>query len=144
MITISIKQPWASLIVHGIKDIENRTWPLPKKHIGKRVLIHASSKPYKDGLGVLNPQQICEIDNWFKNSKLIPDLGAIIGSVELVGYEINHPSIWAEKSEGVFVGNTFVHKEGIKPIYNWILANPILLPEPIPAKGKLNFWDFHQ
>lgn len=25
------------------------------------------------------------------------------------------------------------------PIYNWILANPILFPEPIPAKGKLSF-----
>lgn len=26
MKAIIIKQPWASLIVHGIKDIENRTW----------------------------------------------------------------------------------------------------------------------
>ncbi len=42
MKTISIKQPWASLIVHGIKDIENRTWACPKKYIGQRVLIHAS------------------------------------------------------------------------------------------------------
>ncbi|MFS3200413.1 RNA-binding protein, partial [Phocaeicola vulgatus] len=25
MKAITIKQPWASLIVHGIKDIENRT-----------------------------------------------------------------------------------------------------------------------
>lgn len=28
MKAITIKQPWASLIVHGIKDIENRTWPV--------------------------------------------------------------------------------------------------------------------
>ena len=26
MKALSIKQPWASLIAHGIKDIENRTW----------------------------------------------------------------------------------------------------------------------
>nr|WP_254884213.1 MULTISPECIES: ASCH domain-containing protein [unclassified Bacteroides] len=26
MKAITIKQPWASLIVHGIKDIENRSW----------------------------------------------------------------------------------------------------------------------
>lgn len=43
MKAISIKQPWASLIAHGIKDIENRTWKCPQKYIGKRVLIHASS-----------------------------------------------------------------------------------------------------
>lgn len=23
---LTVKQPWASLIVHGIKDIENRSW----------------------------------------------------------------------------------------------------------------------
>lgn len=28
------------------------------------------------------------------------------------------------------------------PIYNWVLANPILFPEPIPAKGKLSFWEY--
>ena len=26
MKAITIKQPWASLIVSGLKDIENRTW----------------------------------------------------------------------------------------------------------------------
>jgi len=51
MKAITIKQPWASLIVHGIKDIENRTWPCPKKYLGQRVLIHASGKPlnYESG-----------------------------------------------------------------------------------------------
>jgi len=63
------------------------------------------------------------------NERKLP-LGAIIGSVELVDCVINHPSIWAEKS-------TAEHY-----IYNWVLANPILFPEPIPAKGKLSFWNF--
>ena len=27
MKTLTIKQPWATLIAMGIKDIENRTWP---------------------------------------------------------------------------------------------------------------------
>ena len=45
MKAITIKQPWVSLIVHGIKDIENRSWACPWKYIGHRVLIHASGKP---------------------------------------------------------------------------------------------------
>ena len=45
MKAITIKQPWASLIVHGIKDIENRTWSCPKKYLGQRLLIHSSGKP---------------------------------------------------------------------------------------------------
>ena len=41
MKTLSIKQPWASLICEGIKDIENRTWHT--KFRG-RILIHSSQK----------------------------------------------------------------------------------------------------
>mgnify|MGYP002359850962 FL=1 len=27
MKALSIRQPWAGLIIHGYKDIENRDWP---------------------------------------------------------------------------------------------------------------------
>jgi len=37
---LSIKQPWASLIIKGIKNIENRKWAT--KH--KWILIHSSAK----------------------------------------------------------------------------------------------------
>jgi ASCH domain len=36
---LSIKQPWASLIVHGLKDIENRTW---RTNYRGPLLVHAS------------------------------------------------------------------------------------------------------
>ena len=41
MRALSIKQPWASLIVHHGKDIENRTWPTK---IRGRIAIHASKR----------------------------------------------------------------------------------------------------
>jgi len=42
---VSIKQPWASLIVMGIKDIENRSWKMKiKEDICKNwLLVHASA-----------------------------------------------------------------------------------------------------
>lgn len=40
MKTLSVRQPWASLLVSGLKDIENRTWVSNYKG---RILIHASS-----------------------------------------------------------------------------------------------------
>lgn len=147
---ITVKQPWASLIVHGIKDIENRTW---KTNFRGRVLIHAgrlskngeygstvfyangSKVPAKDFkmFSVLNDQQQkSTLESNFASSLYgeIPT-GAIIGSVEIVDCVINHLSIWAEKTI-----------DGNKPIYNWVLANPILFDKLIPAKGKLSFWDF--
>lgn len=70
---------------------------------------------------------------------------AIIGSVEIVDCVINHSSIWAEKTENYTVGmNPKLHENvtGRKVIYNWVLANPVLFEKPIPAKGRLSFWEY--
>ena len=156
MKTITIKQPWASLIVEpdtenlgfGIKPIENRTWPCPPKHIGKRVLVHASKswtkssaeicvsiahvKEALERLGMIHKYDDESIGyKGYSFSGLT--CGAIIGSVEIVDFVVNHPSIWAEKTNIM---------RGDKPTYNWVLANGIKFPEPIPVKGKLNFWDY--
>ncbi len=195
MKAITIKQPWASLIVEGIKDIENRTWPCPKKYIGKRILIHAGEdrKLDKKPLDIVfNKKQFSVLNELYTELDLCKkhnNYGVIIGSVEIVDCVINHPSIWAEKTKEVTlnigdivlynntrgniknaeitsfkdVGNGKVWFNGIdtqtkakvwypthislelmgaKTIYNWVLANPIKFPEPIPAKGKLSFWDY--
>ena len=139
MKTITIKQPWADLICSGLKDVENRTWPT--KFRG-RVLVHAAKKPVKDGMMALSPIQIEASTDWFVNSKLIPDFGSIIGSVEIVDCVINHSSIWAEKTHYHQTNESNPDYEDDLVIYNWVLANPILFPEPIPAKGKLSFWDY--
>ena len=60
MKAISIKQPWAYLIVYGIKDIENRTWACPKKYIGQRVLIHSSAIPVQ----MINPNSVFTRQQW--------------------------------------------------------------------------------
>lgn len=143
MKAISIKQPWASLIVHGIKDIENRTWACPKKYIGQRVLIHASGSHGKKFKVNLTNEQIKVAFATIAEGCMLGNLpfGSIIGSVQIVDCTFNHSSIWAEKSKGVSPGGHVTdEKEPI--IYNWVLANPILFKEPIPAKGKLSFWDY--
>lgn len=133
MKAITVKQPWASLIVEGIKDIENRTWPT--KFRG-RVLVHAGASPVKfNALGDILTQQQFDILKGNVNPFIGNYLGAIIGSVEIVDCVINHPSIWADKTS---IGKCYP----MPVIYNWILANPIKFNKPIPAKGKLSFWDF--
>lgn len=125
MKTITIKQPYASLICCGLKDIENRTW---KTNYRGRVLIHAAVAPVKEGLAALNNKQLFELmnrPNWEAEFENLHN-GAIIGSVEIVDCVQNHPSKWAQ--EGV---------------WNWVLANAELFPEPITGvKGKLSFWEY--
>jgi hypothetical protein len=39
---LSIKQPWATLLVHGLKTIEVRRWPTARRG---RILVHAAGVP---------------------------------------------------------------------------------------------------
>ena len=143
MKALSIKQPWASLIAHGIKDIENRTW---KTHFRGKIYIHASAKSAGNTAYLLNEEQnnffVWNTEN-YKTFESNLHYSAIIGEVEIVDCVINHPSIWGEQSEGVTkIGNS-VFVCGPKPTYNWVLANPVIYDNPIlNVKGKLSFWDF--
>ena len=144
MKALSIKQPWASLIVHGIKDIENRTW---KTNFRGRIYVHASAKPDPLKFNALTKTQRFDAEtspNSF-DPLYFDDLpvSSIIGEVDIVDCVINHSSIWAEKMEVDVCPNTGVQilRKGQKYIWNWVLANPVRYEKPIPAKGKLSFWE---
>jgi hypothetical protein len=90
---ISVRQPWASLIANGIKDVENRTWPT--RYRG-RVLVHASQRP--DGITA------DEIERRFGerlSSGL--SLGGIVGITEIVDCVRPHPSKWYAEGHFAFV-----------------------------------------
>lgn len=152
MKTISIREPWASLIVHGIKDSKNRTWACPRKSIGQRILIHANKrKRWVEPTSIFTQAQFDVIrsdERFIRGSHTNPQVidSAIIGSIQIVDCVINHPSIWAEKTENYTVGmNPKLHEDitGKKVIYNWVLANPILFEKSIEnVKGRLSFWDY--
>ena len=40
-IGLSVKQPWADLVVTGMKAVENRRWAAPRHVVGERIVIHA-------------------------------------------------------------------------------------------------------
>lgn len=128
MKAITIKQPWASLIVNGVKDIENRTWQTKFRGL---VLVHAGAAKARFNFTSLQHQELNRLNlrRWYDREQI---KSAIIGSVEIVDCVINHPSIWAERTTQMSPKN----------IYNWVLVNPVLFPEHIPAKGKLSFWDY--
>ncbi|HVF59232.1 MAG TPA: ASCH domain-containing protein [Thermoanaerobaculia bacterium] len=45
---LSVRQPWADLIVWGIKDVENRTW---RTDFRGNLLIHAGMRIDEEGVG---------------------------------------------------------------------------------------------
>lgn len=138
MKALTIKQPWASLIAHGVKDIENRTW---KTKYRGRIYIHASSpRKFKVDLTDEQAKLIAPVLKSVFDGRMT--FGAIIGEVDIVDCVINHPSIWAEKSETAKAGNQEFYKKG-SVTWNWVLANAVLYDEPIlNVKGKLSFWEW--
>ena len=102
MKAITIKQPWANLIVMGLKDVENRTW---STNYRGRVLVHASSIPNIDAL--------CD---WEEKLGIVPKC-AIVGSVEIIDCVLNHPSKWAIEGHWHWVlANPIMYKKPIKGI----------------------------
>ena len=51
MKALTLHQPWASLIAHGVKSIETRSWAPPQSLVGQRIAIHA-------GKNVVGPQHL--------------------------------------------------------------------------------------
>ena len=124
MKTLTIKQPWASLIVEKHKLYEFRSW---KTNYRGKILIHAGMSLEKDML------------ERFKDYNLKYELGAIIGEAELV--------------DCILVDKEFNDKiRSIDPIvygrsnhtetYAWKLQNIKKYDNPIPAKGKLSLWNY--
>lgn len=142
MKALSIKQPYASLIAHGIKNIENRTW---KTNFRGRIFIHASGKSAGNTAFLLNDNQsnffVWNTENYKIFESNLP-YSAIIGEVDIVDCVINHPSIWAEKTFMYEYDEQVGEKPIGKPIYNWVLTNAVLYDKPIlNVKGKLSFWN---
>jgi hypothetical protein len=81
MRALTIRQPWAGLIMAGIKTVENRTWQT--KHRGLLV-VHA---------GRIDRQPMAEHGHLLGTSPVVT--GAIIGTVRVVGCVRDADSRWA-------------------------------------------------
>ena len=155
MKALTVQQPWAWAIIHGGKDVENRTQAWTYRgplliHAGRRWstrgggLIPAVVDSGGVVPGLLDDEQLAAYEAEFGADTNPPGTaGAVIGVVDLVDI---HNSItcvdttgamcspWAESHYAEHGGRTrrdIVHLE---------LANPRPLPEPIPCRGALGRW----
>ncbi|HUZ20619.1 MAG TPA: ASCH domain-containing protein [Acidimicrobiales bacterium] len=81
MKALTVRQPWASLIVAGGKSVENRTW---QTNYRGRLIIHAGAKVDRAAMA--------------EHGHLVEayPAGAIIGTVRLVDCVRDSASPWAE------------------------------------------------
>jgi hypothetical protein len=133
MKTLSLLQPWASLVILGAKKIETRSWRTA--HRGD-LLIHASLG--KKGGVLVNEAP-------FK--KYIPDFrqlpfGAIIGKVHLDDVVPVESLLYSDAMLNHLTLEEKAFGDYSKGRYAWILSEPEPFDKIIPIRGTLGLWQF--
>ena len=129
---LTVRQPWAWAIIHGGKNVENRSRNIAGEYRGP-VAIHAGLQFDFDGhreskhLFPANPYAHWRRSDW--------EFGAIIGVVDLVDvHKAWEAECWRDSIAGsITTCSPWAVGEG----YHLVLANPRPLSEPIPYKGAL-------
>lgn len=122
VMALSVRQPWAWLIVNGYKPVENRNWPT---HFRGHVLIHASKgmtlEEYQAARGMaLRIDPTIPFPAFDKLER-----GGFVGCADVTDCVESSDSPW-------FVGE-----------YGFVVANAAPMPFT-PYRGQLNFFEVKQ
>lgn len=121
MKALTIKQPWASLIINGYKEYEFRSW---KTNYRGKILIHA---------GLAMDREACERVSCYNLDYI---KGAIIGEAVITDCILVSDSF---KKELMDI-NPLVYNR--TDVYAWKLENIVMYDKPIFVKGKLGLWNY--
>ena len=123
---LTIREPWATLIINGYKKYEFRSW---KTNYRGRILIHA-------GLG-----KDKEYINRFDSYNIHINNGYIIGEAIITDCILVDDSFIKSLKEIdpiVYGKSNYIEK------YAWKLENIKKYDNPIPIKGKLGLWNYEE
>ncbi|KAM3280367.1 hypothetical protein ACQJBY_047265 [Aegilops geniculata] len=126
---LTMHQPWASLLVHGIKRVEGRSWPSP---VTGRLWIHAASK-------VPDPDTVAAMEDFYREIYAVDGVHRIdfpqhypvsrlLGCVEVVGCVRSEELVcWEDVPQSVRL-------EGLTD-FCWLCENPQKLVVPFEMRG---------
>lgn len=138
MIALSIRQPWAWLIVNGYKNIENRDW---STNFRGQFLVHAGKKLTVDDYDAA----MLFIEAFVDPALLqyIPDqaelqLGGVVGVAKLVDCVTAHESPWFTGG----IATAGAQAENQAGGFGFVLRDAMPIPF-MPWKGRLGFFNIN-
>lgn len=126
MKAITLKEPWASLVVNGYKTYEFRS---RKTNFRGKILIHAA--------------KCCDKNNIdrFKSYNLDYGVGEIIGEAEIVDcIKVTEPL----RKHLLELDNVVYKESGYKETYAYVIKNAKKYDKYIPCKGNLSIWNYNK
>lgn len=114
MRALTVKQPWAAAIAHGEKCTENRSKPIPPKHLGTTILIHAGVAEDDNAL----PADM--VRQWPRHFSAIVAVATLASCHQDTGC---------------------CRPWGFPDTWHWVLEGVRALPHPPrPVRGQLGLW----
>ncbi len=133
MKAITIWQPWASLLLLGVKIDETRSWPTGYRG---HIVIHAAKKPVGEVLPFLPEETLAEIRRHIPDPEALP-VGAAIGMADLIACREIDDSFRDMRSPAqLLLGN---YTDGM---FAWEMAPLMTLAAPIPCRGAQGLWEW--
>lgn len=126
MKVLTIKQPWATLIMLGDKRYEFRTWKT--KYRGD-LLIHAGKGIDKEAMKRLEKYLPVEIP-----------LGKILGQVKITDCVMLTNSL----KENLLKENPDIYKNSEIGLYGWKIEEVQVYDDQIEIKGRLGLWNYEK
>jgi len=149
MKTLTIWQPWASLIMAGFKPYEFRGWPAPRYVVGQRIVIHAGVRALKKTevrdlieqlasgafCGGLKLDAVTFLEDVLMDRRKLP-LAAGLGTM-LLGEPKQSCDLWPDQFEGLSDSDRREHSNWAWPVSGIVPFEPI-----VPIKGHQGFWNW--
>lgn len=123
---LSIRQPWATLVVQGLKTVEIRRWDT---RFRGPVLIHAS------GIRDKRPEAWLQLPEQLKKDAEV--IGGIIGCVELIGVRAYHDAEAFVKEQGLHLNDPSWYRPPV--LYGFAFVGARRLPFR-PCAGQVRFF----
>ena len=148
---LTLWQPWATLVVAGVKPFEFRGWPAPKWIWGERIAIHAGARPVRrreideliaslrldGGWGTaLIPEPALELLLRLQSKPELLPRSAVLGTAIL-----GRPVPAAEAVVQTYGESFRCDSDRIDhSVFGWPLTEIRRFEPPIEAKGAQGFW----
>jgi hypothetical protein len=170
MRALTVKQPWADLIMAGVKDVENRSWPVPstlpcaicgRPEGGADPEDGHDFDPFPFLIGIHAAKaadrtdrsryawNVCFLANRYANVE--PALGVLLGFVTVTGCHHADECMTGRVCHRPCqdpVRDRVPHQHVPRPcsrwaepdVYHWTLTAPEPLDAPVPMRGAQRLW----
>lgn len=149
MKALTVWQPWASMLVAGVKGIETRSWAT---HYRGPLAVHAAALTFDrvfNSLGHVRGavafERLCMELLQTDNLRDLPK-GCIVGTVNVVAcVKVPPPPLEGWAGCGVY-GRTLTEDElalgGYTPgRFAWVCEDPVTFARPVPYRGRQGLWN---